>query len=204
MAHRRYWPLYSRWLAMGLTVLAVLVMLSLQGWGAQETLAYQREAIASGQWWRLYTGHLVHFTNYHLLMNCVGLLVVTYLFLWRLTPALLLLHWLLVPWLVGLALFLFSTGLDEYRGFSGVFYSLLMTGLLSSRRADALFAWGGIILLVAKSIYEHLPAFDDRYMLDKIGAPIAADAHLYGLLVALLMAAGVWAVKRCQSRGTHV
>lgn len=169
--------------------------------GGQEVLSYRRELIDSGQWWRLYTGHLVHFTGYHMVMNCAGLLLVSYLFLWRLALGVLLLHWLLVPWLLGLGLYLLSPGLEEYRGFSGVFYSFLMTGLLSSRKADALFAWGGIILLVGKTIYEHLPAFDDRYMLEKIGAPIAADAHLFGILIALLMYGGHWGLTRwCRFR----
>lgn len=181
---------------MGLSLVMVMAMVLLHWVGAHEFLAYRRELIESGQWWRLFTGHLVHFTDYHLFMNCAGLVVVSYLFLWRLSLGALVLHWLLVPWLVGIGLYLMSPGLEEYRGFSGVFYSLLMTGLLISRKDDALFAWGGIILLVAKTIYEHLPTFDDRYMLDNIGAPIAADAHLFGILAALLMYIGLWGAAR--------
>lgn len=196
MRYKHFWPPSAHSLTVGLSLFMVMVMILMHGWNAQEVLAYRRELIDTGQWWRFYTGHLVHFTDYHLLMNCAGLLVISYLFLWRLSLSVLLLHWFLVPWLVGFGLYLFSPELEEYRGFSGVFYSLLMTGLLISRKDDALFAWGGIILLVGKTAYEHLPAFDDRYMLDKIGAPIAADAHLFGILVALLMYFGLWGATR--------
>lgn len=188
---------------LGVTIVMVLMMASLHWAGLGEALAFQRESITQGQWWRLYTGHFTHFTTYHLVMNCAGVMVISYLFLWRLSLAALLLHWILVPLMVGLFLYFFSSGLDEYRGFSGVFYSLLMTGLIISRHADALLAWGGMLLLVGKTAYEQLPIFDDQYLLEQIGAAVAADAHLYGILAALLMSFGLWAGQRLQCRYRH-
>jgi rhomboid family GlyGly-CTERM serine protease len=46
------------------------------GWPAlAATLVYDRAAILAGQWWRILTGHLVHFTGTHLAADLAGLVV---------------------------------------------------------------------------------------------------------------------------------
>ena len=42
----------------------------------QHILAYQKANVASGEAWRLISGHLLHSNFYHLLLNGGGLLVI--------------------------------------------------------------------------------------------------------------------------------
>lgn len=45
-----------------------------------DALVYDRAAVAAGEWWRIATASLVHFSVWHLLANCLGLsLVALYL-----------------------------------------------------------------------------------------------------------------------------
>jgi rhomboid family GlyGly-CTERM serine protease len=55
---------------------AALVLLSLGGESWTLALRYEREAILHWEWWRLLTGHLVHGSPRHLLMNELGILLV--------------------------------------------------------------------------------------------------------------------------------
>src|SRR4051812_18393576 len=50
-------------LTIGLTALCLLIALLP---GAADCLQFDRSAIAAGQWWRLFTGHLTHWGSEHL------------------------------------------------------------------------------------------------------------------------------------------
>src|SRR4051812_3383792 len=83
----------SRWL-LGL-VCAIVVLLSLSGERATAMFRYEREAVLNGQYWRLLTGHLVHGSVRHLLLNLAGLGLIAMLFARDFRPA----HWLLI-WVI--------------------------------------------------------------------------------------------------------
>jgi hypothetical protein len=51
---------------------ALLVLLWLTGDAGRELLRYERTAVLHGEYWRLLTGHLVHGSGQHLLLNAVG------------------------------------------------------------------------------------------------------------------------------------
>jgi len=58
------------WWTLGLVFTAILA------WGtpgATDLFIYDRAALARGEWWRLLTGHLTHFSGTHLLNNLVVL-----------------------------------------------------------------------------------------------------------------------------------
>ena len=59
---------------------AVLVLLWFTGESGRELLRYERAAVLQGQYWRLLTGHLVHGSGQHLLLNAVGLGLIAALF----------------------------------------------------------------------------------------------------------------------------
>ena len=59
---------------------AVLVLLGLTGRTGRELLRYERAAVLQGEYWRLLTGHLVHGSGQHLLLNAVGLGLIAALF----------------------------------------------------------------------------------------------------------------------------
>jgi len=66
------------WLLPGaVVVLAGLLLLA--GELGNEWLRFERSAIASGQFWRLLTGHLVHLGVSHYFLNAAGLVLVWFL-----------------------------------------------------------------------------------------------------------------------------
>lgn len=158
---------------------AVLVLLSLTGESGREWLRYERAAVFQGQYWRLLTGHLVHGSVQHLLLNGVGLGLIAALFPREYSPR----SWLLILGssvvTIDLGFVLLEPQLQWYVGFSGVLHGALAAGALgwwrheSRRLALALTA-----VLVGKLAWEQwhgaLPFSGDM--------PVVVDAHLYGAI----------------------
>lgn len=166
----------------------LMILLALAGDAAEAALAYQRDAILQGQWWRFYSGNLVHFTTYHTVINVAGLSF-TAAFLFRYLPLKL---WgaclLVIPLAVTLGIYGFDPQYTEYRGFSGVLYGVLAAGLLAAWRQQPLLYLVAFALLAGKIIYEQLPGYDRDYLLEQIGVPVATNAHLYGVCAGILVA----------------
>ncbi|HET9447441.1 MAG TPA: rhomboid family intramembrane serine protease, partial [Steroidobacteraceae bacterium] len=70
--------IHGAWLV-GLLAVA-LVLLGLAGDPGRLLLRYERLAVLHGEYWRLITGHFVHGSTQHLLLNAVGLGLVAALF----------------------------------------------------------------------------------------------------------------------------
>ena len=107
-------------------VFLALVALDFQchpGWRAG--LLYDRAAIAHGEWWRLWSGHLVHFGWPHFVADA-GLFVILGFMLGstpgRLFPWVL----LLLPAVISAAVYFFSPGMSRYGGLSAVDLTLLL------------------------------------------------------------------------------
>ena len=102
-------------------------------------LSLRPEAVAAGEFWRLWSGHWVHFGLAHAAPNALAILVLALCLpqpragLW---PAA-----LLLPPLLGLGILLLSPGLQEYRGASGIASMLMFPALAAqARRAPRLVA----------------------------------------------------------------
>jgi rhomboid family GlyGly-CTERM serine protease len=170
-------------------VAAVLVLLSLTGESGREWLRYERVAVFQGQYWRLLTGHLVHGSVQHLLLNGVGLGLIAALFPREYTVR----GWLLILGssvvAIDLGFVLLEPQLQWYVGFSGVLHGALAAGALgwwrheSKRLALALTA-----VLAGKLAWEQwqgaLPFSGDL--------PVVVDAHLYGAIGGALAGALLW------------
>jgi rhomboid family GlyGly-CTERM serine protease len=118
-------------LAAGLVCLA----LAWAGEPVSVGLAYDRQAILSGELWRLWTAHAVHFSPQHALADTLALAVLATL-AERLANART--AWVALvagPPLISLGLLAVSPGLQEYRGASGlaVMMAVLCAGLLWSK-----------------------------------------------------------------------
>lgn len=167
----------------------LMLLLALAGDPVDAALSYQRDAVAQGEWWRFYTGNLVHFTTYHAVMNVAGLLFVVG-FLFRYLPVKLWVASLIViPLAVTLGIHWLDPQYTEYRGFSGALYGALATGLLAAWRQQPLLYLLVLCLLLGKIVHEQLPGYDRDYLLDQIGVPVATNAHLYGVCAGILIAA---------------
>jgi rhomboid family GlyGly-CTERM serine protease len=95
-----------------------------------ELLEYRR-ALAAREPWRLFTGHFVHLSFLHALLNCVALLLLDRLFAERLRPRELFAILGLTPVLVSLVFWLALPELQWYRGLSGVLHAVYFAGCVA-------------------------------------------------------------------------
>ncbi len=166
-------------------VLGVALFLLAGGDAVREGLRYERMAIASGEAWRLVSGHFVHLGASHFALNMAGLGLVWYL----VGDALNRIQWLAVLAfsiaVIDLGFWLLNTDLQWYVGLSGVLHGLLMAGLVRSaspaRRDTIVIA----IIVAAKIAWEQvsgpLPGSEASS-----GGAVIVDAHLYGAVAGLV------------------
>lgn len=151
-------------------------------------LAYDRQGIMAGEVWRLWTGHLTHFSAQQLWVDVSMLLVVGWLVEreWgaRFTAGILLLG---MP-AISIGLLLLSPHLLHYRGASGVAMLLALaaaTAMWQSRPAARL----GLLLiglaLAIKTLLDATGTLPDLSSLPP-GIRVAWQAHVAGALIGWL------------------
>lgn len=134
-----------------------------------------------GEFWRLLTGHLVHTNSAHLLLNLTGFGLICLAFPDRLHWRNRCLMWLVLFVSVGLALSLFDP--IEYYGFSGVLHGYLAFVLISFWRRQPVIHGVALLGLAVKIIFEQLnPESTTSTTAAMIAAPVAIQAHLYGVI----------------------
>jgi len=142
---------------------------------------YQRDDILSGQLWRLVSGHFVHVTWMHLILNLAGLFVIWALFRDILTQRI---WWLLtLGSIVGIdvALLIFHPEIKWYMGLSGVLHGYFAGGAILQIRLSGTRGLLYLILLIIKLLWEYLngplPGSGELS-----GARVITEAHLYGAI----------------------
>ncbi len=163
------------------TIVVFATAVLLFGDDAGLRLRYDRAAIASGEFLRLVSGHAVHLSVAHYLLNVAGLLVVWYLVgaafstrIWAVIIASSIAamdagFWFLMP------------TLDWYVGLSGLLHGILAAGIAGiwrTRRTEALIL---AALMLAKFIHEALigplPGSEGT-----AGGDVVTEAHLLGAI----------------------
>lgn len=153
------------------------VLLAWGGDAARLALRYERTAVMGGEFWRLFTGHLVHGTPAHLALNLAGLGLIAALFPRDYS----LRQWLLILLAsvaaIDAGFVLFEPQLQWYVGLSGVLHGALAAGAVAWWRHESrLLALALTAVLVGKLTWEQLqgalPLSGDM--------PVIVDAHLYG------------------------
>lgn len=153
-------------------------------------MIFDRPAIASGQLWRLWTGHWIHFTWFHWALNGAGLLLYLLLLGRYTTSAGFAVRSMLLASTLSLALWLASP-LKFYAGFSGVLTGLFMFGSLTAMadgttRHDRLTGLAIILIIGVKVSYGLLfPEVSLPSYSHLLGAPKAEFAHQVGAVAAL-------------------
>jgi rhomboid family GlyGly-CTERM serine protease len=170
------------WTLLG--VCALLALIELGGEASRQALSYDREALASGEWWRLLTAHFVHLDPEHALLNTFGLVLMWALFARDYSPA----RWLAIYLAAGLAI---SIGLwfrdpdvTNYVGASGALHGVMTAGTLAHLRRGDLDRWLLAIIVVAKISYEQ---YAGAMPFSESGTTII-NAHLYGAAGGLVLA----------------
>jgi rhomboid family GlyGly-CTERM serine protease len=142
----RAWP----W-ATALVALAALITYS----SAQLSgiLVYQRSLIFSGQIWRTWTGHIVHFGPSHLLWD-LAVFLPAGCWLERLQPRSARWLYLLCPPLISAVLLAFDPTLERYAGLSGLAMGtlVLLAAVQLQNKKESPWLWLGVLLLVAAKL----------------------------------------------------
>ena len=153
-----------------------------------DTLLYRRAEIASGQLWRLWTGHLVHFGWQHLAGD-LAVFLGAGLWLEALAPRTTRWLLLLAPAAISALLFVADPALTFYGGLSGVAVGVLVLLAfvqLHHDRTSPRWFWPAVLALVALKVGAE--AVSDSPLVATFGRDIKVStlAHLGGIACALL------------------
>lgn len=192
------------WVYLVLAAAALVIQLA-PDW--RDHLLYDRGALAAGHWWRIWTGHLVHFGWPHFLAD-VGLFLI--------------LGWLLrdrhrvfsgvalgtMPAFIAASLYWLDPNMERYGGLSALNLGLLVYVALQGWRRDWTdWFWPAVLLIyVGEVVFEivqggrggGLIRFDDPAI------HVATSAHIVSAVYALLAwaAAGLWPIKKPEPTGS--
>ena len=168
------------------TLLAVCLLFGLGGDELRDVARYERDAIHSGEYWRLVSGHLVHLRFGHLWPNLVALAVIGLLFedVFRNSD------WLRIGVAslaaIDLGLYALEPTVLWYVGLSGVLHGYVAAGALALLvRRERLGAVLGVGL-AAKLLFEQIVG-PVPFTAASVGGPVVVAAHLYGAIGALLV-----------------
>jgi len=162
---------------------ATMALAAAGGAALQAALRYDRVAVAAGQWWRLFTAHLVHLNTRHLLFNLAGLLLLWLLFAREFRAT----RWLAIAActmaVIDAGLWFGEPQVLWYVGASGVLHGLWSAGGWAQWRRRSLASTLPLILLLLKLLVEQW-----RGASMVVGAlPVVLAAHVYGACGGLLL-----------------
>lgn len=160
---------------------------ALAGDAGREWLRWDRDAIAAGQLWRVVSGHFVHMSWSHFLLNFSGLVLVWLIVGERLAS----ISWVLIMTIciagMGLGFWFLDPELQWYVGMSGLLHGLLMAGLIVGIRSAPQESILIGAFVVAKLVFEQLagplPGSESAS-----GGTVIVNAHLYGAISASAVA----------------
>lgn len=182
---------HTLWLVLALWLLLLLTQ-SLE----IRYLAYNRDAIVKGEYWRLITGHFIHLNNMHLLLNMLGVGLVLMLF----DHLLAIWQWLVVllasALIISLLIYLNLPQVQAYVGLSGVIHTLYVLGTLQllNQPKERNFAIILMLMVTLKLLTENVGQ-GISFTADMIGGRVLFQAHLYGALAGLFLGAIVVLLK---------
>ncbi len=182
---------HTLWLVLALWLLLVLTQ-SLD----ISYLAYNRDAIAKGDYWRLITGHFIHLNNMHLLLNMLGVGMVLMLF----DHLLAIWQWIVVllasALIISLLIYLNLPQVQAYVGLSGVIHTIYVLGTLQllNQPKERNFAIILMLMVTLKLLTENVGQ-GISFTADMIGGRVLYQAHLYGALAGLFLGAIVVVLK---------
>ena len=161
--------------------LIVIFCISLQWFEQSNNVRYDRDLIISGDWYRLVSANFVHINILHLLMNLIGLVIISFAF----SSYLKTIEWLSLiifsSFFVSACLFLFNSDVEIYVGLSGVLHALFVVGVIIEVRRFTTYGWLLAIIIILKLMWEQIyGTFSKTEIL--IDGYIVADSHLYGAI----------------------
>ena len=156
---------------------------------APAVFIYDRVAILHGEWWRLWTGHWVHFSFSHLAWD-LAVVLAAGAWLERLRPGLLVRLAVIGAPLSSVGLLGLTPDMQRYGGLSGLAMgtvTLLALTQLESRRSGRGWWIGLLVLVAAKIIFDatHSGSLLSRFEASLYQTSVAA--HILGAGLALVV-----------------
>jgi rhomboid family GlyGly-CTERM serine protease len=157
---------------------------------AAEILIYDRAEIFTGQVWRMWTGHLVHFNSSHLLWD-LAVFLPAGVWLEQTNPGPTRWFYFLTPPAISALLIAGEPTLAYYAGLSGLATGVLVLLALVELRRDSAgprWFWPGVLLLVAVKVVLELR--EPAPLIVRLGSGVRTVplAHLGGIACALIAA----------------
>jgi len=179
-------------------LLAICLVLAAGGDTVRELGRWERDAIETGEYWRLVSGHLVHLGLGHLWPNLAALAIIGLLFEGVFSN----LDWVRIgaasAAAIDLGLYMLNPDVSWYVGLSGVLHGYVAAGALAlivrGERLGVVLAIGVAAKLIFEQVVGPVP-----FTAASVGGPVVVAAHLYGVVGALLAEALV-AIARRRSR----
>ena len=150
-------------------------------------LVYDRSAILSGEIWRMFTGHWVHFSTSHLLYDSLALAIAGWIIETQRLPNF---GWLclLTPWLISGVLLLVEPHMERFGGLSALAATAVVYLALCGLHEKTHWRWmclATLLVFVGKMIYEITTGHMMFVTADNI-VRVSAASHIFGAIIALM------------------
>lgn len=179
-------PAKLPWLFLSATLLSVIVQLN-PAW--RDPLIYDRVAITRGEFWRIWTGHFVHFGWPHFVAD-TGLLFILGWFLEAKHPLFSRIALVVMPAFISGVIYWFDPTMTRYAGLSAVNLGLLLYLAAQGWRRNWMdWFWPAVLAIyVGEVIFESLHGGQGGGMIrfDDAAVHVATRAHLASAAYALL------------------
>ena len=167
-------------------VIGLILFMSLLQLIGPELFRFETSLITGLELWRVFTGHWVHANWVHYLLNMAGFILCLALtgvkwsiwqWVWRI---------LILSLGISLGFYVLHPEVSWYVGFSGVLFGLYVLTAYASF-SDQAFMSGILLLFIGVKIILEQWSSVNITTSDLIGVPVLVDAHLYGVLIAILL-----------------
>jgi rhomboid family GlyGly-CTERM serine protease len=150
-------------------------------------LIYDRSAILSGQFWRLFTGHWVHFSIAHLVWDAIPLGIAGWIIESRGWPRF---GWfcLLTPWMISAAALIFEPHMSFCGGLSGMATAMITLLVLDGLSDAPTWRWvcvAALLALVTKICFELATGHGLFVSGNGVPAVVSVTNHATGAIAAL-------------------
>lgn len=177
---------YAIWI--GIAFLCLIVYF------AGDTLAlifqFDRQAIAGGEVWRLFSAHFTHLSFAHLVLNLLALALSAYVADPKHSAMYLISLW---GWLIGftgVGLYWFALDLNYYVGLSCALHGALLAAIVPSPFYSRFIRVLVVVVIIGKVIWEQTGFYNDMGNAELIGGRTEARSHLLGAISGILWVAG--------------
>jgi rhomboid family GlyGly-CTERM serine protease len=163
---------------------------------SSKLLEYDHTQISHGEWWRLFTGQLVHTNFNHTLLNAAGVVLLSLGFQLELKAKHDLFAFFFCMVCCGVGLFVFFPYIEWYKGLSGILHGYMIYYLFQSMRTDPSLSLIVLCLIIGKVIWEQTPFADLSNTESLINSRVATEIHLLGAISGFLFGITFYWVNR--------